>query len=97
MPAEVKDLLLTVCFTRVQDAIVEKPTKRNGEDCTKLECPLLFLLKEVKAELHELAEKLDADCHYAPESHWSVAVSFWCQLPSPLLTHEVLDSQDSRG
>jgi hypothetical protein len=73
MPAEVKDLLLTVCFTRAQDAIVEKPTKRNGEDCTKLECPLLFLLKEVKAELHELAEKLDADCHYAPESHWSVA------------------------
>lgn len=70
MPAEVKDLLLTVCFTRPEKALSEGTVRRSGEVSTRVECPLLKLLKESKAELHELAEKLDADCHYAPQSYW---------------------------
>jgi hypothetical protein len=70
MPAEVKDLLLTVCFTRMEDCLIEKSVKRSGEDCTRLECPLLALLKEARTELHELALKMDADCHFVPQSFW---------------------------
>ena len=46
MPAEVKELLLTVCFTRPQDAYIEKTVKLRGEDCTRMECPLMVTLKE---------------------------------------------------
>lgn len=67
---EVKDLLLTVCFTRAQHACVEKDVKHRGEDCTRLECPLLPMLKEARAELHELADKLDSDCHYVAPNLW---------------------------
>jgi hypothetical protein len=74
MPAEVKEILLTVCFTRPQDAFVEKAVKLRGEDCTRMECPLMVALKEAKRWLHELVEKLDAESEYAPPSLWYVSI-----------------------
>ena len=70
MPGPVKDLLLNVCFTRPQEAVVEVQVKHRGEDCDRLECPLLAMLRQARRDLHELAEKLDADSHYVAPNIW---------------------------
>jgi hypothetical protein len=70
MPAEVKDILLNVCFTRPQDAYIEKSVKLRGEDCTRMECPLMVTLKEAKRWVHELVDKLDAESEYSAPSLW---------------------------
>jgi hypothetical protein len=85
MPAEVKEILLTVCFTRPQDSFIEKAVKQRGEDCTRMECPLMVALKEAASWLHVLVEKLDAESEYAPPSLWFVPLC--CTVSASARSH----------